>query len=141
LLTSAAGGGAVLAGLGKMMMQSQTPGRLPKPAMLSSIIGAALVPVLAFSTSWSVTVFLAGCLGFLGTFNGISMQTAIQIELDDHLRGRVMSLWVMVAIGATASGAMLMGLLADLVGMVPAMAGMGLTALAFIGLLLIRIWD
>ena len=55
---------------------------------------------------------------------GILMQTTIQIELADELRGRVMSLWILVSIGSTATGAMILGGLADLVGL---SAGLGLS--------------
>ncbi|MDT2084938.1 MAG: hypothetical protein RMX62_08660, partial [Planktomarina sp.] len=38
-------------------------------------------------------------------------------DLNDNLRGRVMSLWIMVSMGAAAIGALIMGGLADYIGL------------------------
>jgi len=57
------------------------------------------------------------------------MQTAIQIGLTDDLRGRVMSLWIMVAIGAAALGAAISGALAEIAGLELTLLATGLTGL------------
>jgi len=44
------------------------------------------------------------------------MQTAMQVDLEDDLPGRVMSLWILVGVGSAASGAAFLGALTDLVG-------------------------
>ncbi|MEP2630766.1 MAG: MFS transporter, partial [Rhizobiaceae bacterium] len=116
LLTSSAGLGALAAGFTKIIMPVQQAGRIPKTAIASALVGMALVPVLGFSTSWELTLVLIGCLGFAGTLSGVSLQTAIQADLDDDMRGRVMSLWVMVGIGGAAVGAVALGFLVDQVG-------------------------
>ena len=130
LLTSAAGLGARAAGMAKAVLPGQTPGQLPRPALISAMIGIALVPAVGLSSSWHLSVFLIACLGFAATMTGVSMQTAIQIDLDDDLRGRVMSLWVMVGIGSAAGGAIILGVLADLLGVAPALSWVG--ALGFL---------
>ena len=71
---------------------------------------------MGFSNLWELTLISVALLGFVGTYSAVSMQTAIQIDLDDDLRGRVMSLWIMVSIGAAALGALIMGGLADYLG-------------------------
>ena len=68
------------------------------------------------------------------------MQTAIQIDLDDNLRGRVMSLWVVVGIGAAATGAVVLGFLADQLGFSLALGLTGGLGGALIGSLILRIW-
>ena len=132
LLTSAAGSGALVAGMAKAVLPGQSVGHLPRPALISAIAGIALVPVVGLSSSWHLSVFLIACLGFAATMTGVSMQTAIQVDLEDDLRGRVMSLWVMVGIGSAAGGAIFLGLLADLLGFAPALGWVGGLGFLFI---------
>ena len=116
LLTSSAGFGALIAGVIKAFTPSQLVRELPKFALASALLGIGLLPLVGLSTSWSLTLLCISYLGFAGTLAGISVQTAIQIDLDDDFRGRVMSLWTMVSIGATATGAIILGGLADHIG-------------------------
>ena len=116
LLTSSAGFGALIAGVIKVFTPSQLVRELPKFALASALLGIGLLPLVGLSNSWSLTLLCISYLGFAGTLAGISVQTAIQIDLDDDFRGRVMSLWTMVSIGATATGAIILGGLADHIG-------------------------
>lgn len=116
LLTSSAGFGALIAGVIKAFTPSQLVRELPKFALASALLGIGLLPLVGLSTSWCLTLLCISYLGFAGTLAGISVQTAIQIDLDDDFRGRVMSLWTMVSIGATATGAIILGGLADHIG-------------------------
>ena len=140
LLTSSAGLGALVAGMTKAMMPGQIPGRLPRPALISAIAGTGLVPIIGNSLSWHMSLFLIGCLGFTASMSAISMQTAIQVDLDDDLRGRVMSLWVMIGIGATALGSIIMGLLIDQIGFAAALGWVGSLGMIFLGALVLRLW-
>ncbi len=140
LLTSAAGFGALLAGVGKAFLPSQIVGRLPLPALISAVIGVALVPVVGQSTSWELTLVLIAILGFTTSLTAISMQTAIQLGLDDDFRGRVMSIWVMLGIGASAAGAVVLGSLADQIGFGLALGLGGGVCLVLLGWLLFVIW-
>jgi len=139
-LTSAAGLGALLAGIATALSPGQTSPRLPRFALLCALAGLAMVPWVGQSETWGVTLVLVGCLGFATTLTGISMQTAIQVGLDDDLRGRVMSLWVLVSIGLTATGALVLGILADLVGLGPGLALVGGVGLACLAVYVWRIW-
>ena len=116
LLTSSAGFGALIAGVIKAFTPSQLVRELPKFALASALLGIGLLPMVGLSNSWNLTLLCISYLGFAGTLAGISVQTAIQIDLDDDFRGRVMSLWTMVSIGATATGAIILGGLADHIG-------------------------
>jgi MFS family permease len=140
LLTSSAGLGALVAGMTMAFMPGQVAGRLPKPALASALVGIGIVPLVGLSNSWEFTLGLVTCLGYAGTMSGISMQTAIQIDLDDDLRGRVMSLWVMVGIGAAATGAITLGFLADQFGLSWALSSTGSLGVVVLGLFLMRIW-
>jgi hypothetical protein len=68
------------------------------------------------------------------------MQTAIQLDLDDDLRGRVMSLWILVGIGSTATGAVFLGTLTDLIGLPLAFSCMGGCGAVLLAAYVRRIW-
>jgi hypothetical protein len=57
--------------------------------------------------------------GFTATWCGVSLQAAIQTDLPDAYRGRVMSLWTVVGFGTVAIGAGLIGGLAEVMGSAP----------------------
>ena len=140
ILTSVAGLGALVAGITTAVMPRQSTHRLPHFALLSALLGLGMVPLVGYSEIWPFTLVLVGCLGFATTMTGVSMQTAIQIELDDDLRGRVMSLWVLVSIGATATGAVFLGALADLVGLAAGLSLIGGVGLVFLAAYVWHIW-
>jgi MFS family permease len=121
LLTSSAGFGALLAGIVKAFSSSQPSGILPKYVPVSIFFGFAFIPLIGLCGSWYLTLGFISYLGFSGTLSGISLQSAIQMELEDSLRGRVMSLWTMAAIGGTALGAVFLGGFTDYLGVVPAL--------------------
>ena len=116
LLTSYAGLGALLAGMTKALLPSQIAGGIPKHVLVSVLIGIAMMPLVGLSNSWMLTLLCISYLGFAGTLSGISLQTAIQIELEDNFRGRVMSLWTMAGISGSAAGAIALGALTDYLG-------------------------
>ena len=140
LLTAVSGFGALIAGVAKVLMPGQTGGRLPGLALISAIAGIAIVPVIGFSVLWPLTLLLVSCLGFAITMTGVSMQTAIQVDLQDDLRGRVMSLWVLVGIGSAASGAVFLGALTDLVGLTMALSCVGGFGVVLLTGYVRRIW-
>ena len=138
LLTSSAGFGALIAGVIKAFTPSQTVRKLPKFALASALLGIGLMPLVGLSNSWNLTLLCIFYIGFSGTLAGISVQTAIQIDLDDDFRGRVMSLWTMVSIGATATGAIILGGLADHIGVSLAFSLAGGLGTVFLATTIIR---
>jgi len=140
LLTSSAGLGALVAGLTKALVPSQFNGQLPRPALVCALVGTGLVPVVGNSGSWQLSLFLIAALGFTASFATISLQTAIQVDLDDNLRGRVMSLWIMVGIGAAAAGAIMLGLFADQIGFASTLSVIGGIGVLFLSMIILRIW-
>ncbi|WP_372884818.1 MFS transporter [Shimia sp.] len=133
-MLSTAGIGAVLGGLTKGLLPPQTPGRMPWLSLVFVLIGLALVPLLGVVRVWEQALAIVGGLAFVTTLVAISMQTAIQLELDDDMRGRVMSLWAVVAAGGSALGAGILGLLADAFGYGATLLGAGSAAGAGLGL-------
>lgn len=134
ILTSAAGMGA-LAAAALITLLPQTPeGRLPRAGLIAAFTGLGAALVVAFSTIWLLTVAATALLGASGTLVGVNMQTAVHRVLPDDLRGRVMSLWVMTGVGASAVGALVLGGLADWTGIA---TGTALLGGACAGLLLV----
>lgn len=140
LLTSSAGLGALVAGLMKAVMPGQGTGRLPRTALAMAVIGVALVSFIGASGVWEFSLVLIACLGFTASMSAISMQTAIQVDLEDDLRGRVMSLWVMVGIGAAAAGAIILGFIVDQIGFSQTLGWSGALGFVFLGLFVVRVW-
>ena len=136
-LTSAGGGGAILAGLTLSRLRP-SEGRLMRLllgvlALTSLVVGlAGQVPELALACT------LSAIAGFTASFAGITTQTLMQMATDDDHRGRVMSFWTVVSFGAPSLGAMAIGALGDVIGVAPGLAvtalvGAGATAmLAFV---------
>ena len=115
IITASAGGGALLASLAKAIGASQKENTIP----IDGIIAAVLIPLILILISLTQTfyqaAFLIFFLGFAATLVGISIQSLIQLELNDAYRGRVMSLWTMINMGAASIGAFLLGLISDLI--------------------------
>ena len=140
-LTSAAGAGALLAAMFQVFLPGPMPRKLPWFSVTSAAIGPLMAGLLGWVDQWEIVVFLVGILGFAGTLVGVGMQSAIQMQVEDHLRGRVMSLWVMVSMGATAIGSLALGGVADGIGLPLALAFFGIASSgATISLILWRRW-
>ncbi len=112
---------------------------MPRWALTLTLIGMGAVMLMGQSGSWALTLAIVTGLGFASSVSGISMQTTVQMGLDDDLRGRVMSLWAMVGIGAAAAGAGALGVLVELIGF-PATLGLaGGAGVLALGSLMLRL--
>ncbi len=114
-LTAAAGAGALVAALAKTAGAGQ--GGIPPVTRAVLVAGVASLAALGLSPSWGGALAWTAVLGFASTFCGVGLQAAVQEDLPDHLRGRVMSLWVVVGIGAVALGSGALGWLASIFGL------------------------
>jgi MFS family permease len=132
LLTSAAGFGAVIAGMVRAASPGQSSERLPRWPLIIAIIGMTLIPVFGYSTSWPFTNAVVAWLGFSATTTAIATQTTIQIGLSDELRGRVMSLWTMTSMGMAAVGVFVLGVLTDKLGFAVTTGVIGCLGLALL---------
>lgn len=116
VLMSVTGVGAILGGFSQAALPPQQPGRLPLTTRVAIVFGLMLVAVLGMSPTWEIALVVAAGMSFVTTVTAISTQTAIQLDLEDDMRGRVMSLWAVIAAGGSALGAGAMGVLADWLG-------------------------
>lgn len=124
LLTAAAGAGALLAAVAKTAGAGQ--GGIPPLTRIVLVVGVASLAGLGLSQGWWAALVWTGVAGFTSTFCGVGLQAAMQDALPDALRGRVMSLWVVVGIGAVAVGSGAIGWLAAVFGLPATLVGAGL---------------
>ena len=114
-LTAVIGAGSLAAAFIKAMEDGALPVLNPR-ALTAAFVGTACLTPFGLSPLWIVTLASAAGLGFCTTYIGVSLQTSIQSNLPDEMRGRVMSLWIVVAMSSTAIGALVWGGLSDLIG-------------------------
>lgn len=88
---------------------------------LRLLVGAAAVfgvleIVAALAPSFWVFAALLAPIGLLGLTVNVTANSSVQMATDPHMRGRVMSLFMMVFMGGTPLGAPLMGWITDSYG-------------------------
>ena len=108
ILVAMAGLGSVLGGL-LVSRQSANLARL-----LGLVYGAiALACLTLMSLQWVAGVVAMGCwvscLSTMTTVAGTGCQTLIQLTVNPRFRGRVLSVWTMMAMGVPAMGAAVVG--------------------------------
>lgn len=138
LMAASAGGGALFASVAIALGPGQSPDRLARPALAAALAGLGLVALLGRTASWPAALALVAGLGFTSTLVGVSLQSAVQLVLPDAYRGRVMSLWTMVGIGAAAVGAVAIGAVADRIGLGTALTASGLAGLVATAAVMLR---
>lgn len=136
-LTAAAGGGSIVGGV----IVSQQSGRLQRLLQLVLVgIGLAamtLLSALAWYDIWTIALAIA-MVSLCTTMVGTGCQALSQLIVSEEYRGRVMSLWVVVAMGTPAFGAVLVGSLADSFGFATAFAVPASIAIVLVIVVLVR---
>jgi MFS family permease len=128
--TMAATGVGAVSGAIFLMFVKERRGRMIVIAAL--VVATALAVV---SQAPSIPVLMALCVPFtmgVSITMGLS-NTLVQVLTPDQLRGRVMGLWAMIFVGVMPAGALILGPLADVVGLRPALL-MSAGALVIIGI-------
>ena len=117
-LTATAGAGAILGGL--LLAQRRNAGAgLLRLVVWSQVAGSVSLLPVAWATSTLRLGAVIFALSMAMTIAGIGSQALAQLSTPDAFRGRVMSLWVMVTMGAPALGALALGPAADRLGFPP----------------------
>jgi MFS family permease len=111
-MTSAMGVGSLLAAL--------TLATLRKASRRTLVIGATafsiLLAAVAASQWYALTLVLLMALGVASIAFTATANSSLQITAPDHLRGRVMSLYMLLFLGTTPIGAGLTGVMAEHIG-------------------------
>jgi predicted MFS family arabinose efflux permease len=139
-LTAAAGTGSILGGL----LVSRQSGRLRRLFHLV-LLGLSLSAMTLLSASlWSEVWMVALAIGLVSlctTTIGTACQAITQLMVEEDYRGRVMSLWAVVAMGTPAVGAVLLGSAADRVGFPLSLAVTAVLALGVVAVMRARAPD
>jgi MFS family permease len=100
------------------------------PLLLWSILFCILIGLFAVSHIYPLSLLLIAMVGFSQIAFSALANTTLQTVTPDHLRGRVMSVYMLVFAGSTPIGNLLMGGLAHLYG-----ASLALLTTAVLGLI------
>jgi MFS family permease len=133
-LISAMGAGAVLAGV-ILSWRNETKG-FAMMMGLFGMLGAMATVFFAVTPHFWVALVCMALVGVGVTGKNIAAQTLLQLSLDDAVRGRVFSLYVVLFSAAPALGAVVIGIIADKIGLaIPvissALIGFGASLLVF----------
>jgi MFS family permease len=129
-LTAALGLGAVLSALviaGRNRISRRT-------IFIGGAAFSVLLAAVAASETFSLTIVLLFFLGVALTAFAATANTAMQLSTPDHLRGRVMGLWMLLFAGSTPFGGYLTGFMSEQLGVQTAimfnaaMCGLGVLA-------------
>jgi MFS family permease len=115
LFTSAMGVGAVLAGL-RISMDGQTRGLVREILWMTLVAILTLIGFASIKTVWIATGLIL-VFGYAITIGSVAGQTLVQNSIDDHMRGRVLSLWAAFTRGAPAVGVLVIGWFANIYGL------------------------
>ena len=138
-MTAAAGGGAAAASVFKAVSRPQSPGEFQPHILAMPIVIPLLVAAFAMISDFETAVAAVALVGATVTLMSISLQSTVQMAIEDRYRGRVMGLWTTISIGSGGAGAVLMGLLVDLVGVAPAQLVIGLALAVASAIFLLRL--
>lgn len=135
LLMSALGAGAIMGALGVALLRRSRP-------PLSLLVGSAAVlcvgaMALALVGHFAVAVTVLAVLGCFQIVFTTGCNTALQLITPDALRGRVMGLYAMAFAGMTPFGSLLIGTIAEHLGVRAACALGGATGLLAVGALVL----
>jgi MFS family permease len=114
VLTSAIGAGAIVSGLA---LSRGTKWLTINVVRMAAAAGGFLIAILGTVDNFHVAVGIVTSLGVILSLCGVGSQILVQTMVDDEVRGRVSSLWGMVAFGGTALGGLIIGSAATVWGL------------------------
>ncbi len=121
LRTGAAGFGGLSAFLGAGSLVGALLLAFAKPPTFQRLFAGSvcfglLLGAVALSRTFAVSAVLLVALGLTGIVFATTANTLLQLAVPDALRGRVMSLYVLLFIGSTPVGSLFIGSLSSLLG-------------------------
>ena len=118
LLISAFGVGAVLGGL--FVARNRSLAQLRKWTVVCTALTGLLIVVFGFTGNFWLAMLQLPVFGCVLTICGVGSQTLTQTVVEEKYRGRVMSLWSVVAFGGVALGSAALGGWAQSIGLTAA---------------------
>lgn len=118
LLTSALG----LGSFGAALAQTGAGPRSPTFLLTTSAAFSVFFATLAFSDWYLASALALAATGIAGTLLMTSANTTLQLEAPPHLRGRVVSIYLLLMAGSTPIGGLLTGVLSEAMGVRGAIA-------------------
>jgi MFS family permease len=118
-----AGGFGAAAGTVYLAMRPTIRGLLTLMPVAGAAAGAALIG-FSFSTTLWLAIPLLVVVGVGGMLTAASTNTVLQTIVEDHMRARVVSIYMMSFLGMAPLGALFAGTLAEVIGP-PAMLALG----------------
>ena len=115
ILNAAAGTGALLGAILVVALSHRLANGL-RPLMGLCLIGGATCLAFALSRSEDSSLLLLILLGSCTVMSMTITNTALQSMTPEHMRGRILSLWVMVAFGFAPFGNLVAGWIAQFIG-------------------------
>lgn len=115
-LMSTVGIGAILTSAYMSSMHSSVI-RLPSFLVISILLLTLVLVILGISTNYGLSLLAVAGLGSAISFTQIAGQTLIQMQVTDKLRARVMSVWGILSLGFAGIGALIVGSLAEWLGL------------------------
>jgi MFS family permease len=126
LLTSSIGAGSILAGLA---MSRNTEWTNYRTIRICLLLSGLLVVLLGCVNQLIPAIVVVALLGITLSVCGIGSQILLQSGIDDDFRGRVSSIWSLIAFGGTSLGSMLVGTTAHFFGLPVAATAAGLACI------------
>ncbi|MDC0033515.1 MFS transporter [Alphaproteobacteria bacterium] len=120
-LAAAAGAGAVITAVW-LAVRGRMRG-LTLITLSSTVFGSGGIVIMCLTENFLLGLFGAFISGAAVTLSGTGTQTLMQNAVEGGIRGRVMSLYGVLHRGMPALGALLMGVMADLIGLRLTLAG------------------
>lgn len=114
ILTSAIGAGAIVSGL---VLSRGTQWLTINIVRMAAAGGGLLIAILGTVDNFHVAVGIVTALGVILSLCGVGSQILVQTMVDDEVRGRVSSIWGMIAFGGTATGGLIVGASATVWGL------------------------
>lgn len=129
-MLSASGAGALAGGIALAAFGHRTSrGKL---LIVSSSLFSVLVVGFAFSRSFALSLLLLAAMGFTMILNNATTNALLQSIVPDHLRGRVMAVYVFMFLGMAPLGSLQAGAIAHWLGAPVALAVGAVVLLAVI---------
>jgi MFS family permease len=120
LITGGVGAGAIAGGL--WLAGGRNPARLPRIVLAAVTVAALAAMVLPHTSGALAAVAVSGIFGIAIVLRAAGLQSLLQLSAGPVFRGRVLGLYGLLLHLCGAIGGLALGLLADRIGLGPALA-------------------